>query len=118
MVKANAGKKRLSDGGGLALVPQRSGSVSWVYRFMIHGRSREMGLGSYPNVGLAEARSLAADARALVAKKIEPIQVREDSIAKEKTFGEIAEQFLELRSSKGTHPKKDWQWQRDLRETC
>jgi hypothetical protein len=35
---------------------------SWLYRFAIAGRERQMGLGSFPTVGIAEARAKAADA--------------------------------------------------------
>ena len=36
----------LADGGGLYLQVSKSGAKSWLYKFMLNGRSREMGLGS------------------------------------------------------------------------
>jgi hypothetical protein len=41
---------------------------SFVYRYKINGRSREMGLGAYPAVSLAEARAHAAELAALKAR--------------------------------------------------
>ena len=56
-----------SDGGGLNLKVRSENAASWTYRFMIHGVAREMGLGKYPDISLARARELAAQARALKA---------------------------------------------------
>jgi integrase len=113
-VKAQAGKAKLLDGAGLYLIPQRNGAASWILRFTLHGRSREMGLGGYPQVSLAQARALAIDARTLVSQKIDPIEKRKRDSITEPTFGELADQYLERRKTKGTHPKTDWQWERDL----
>src|SRR5689334_1084928 len=41
------------DGGGLWLQVGPTGSKSWVFRFTLRGKSREMGLGAYPDVPLA-----------------------------------------------------------------
>jgi hypothetical protein len=48
-----------SDGGGLGLRVSPSKAASWVYRYMLRGKAREMGLGSYPEISLADARALA-----------------------------------------------------------
>ncbi len=53
----NAKPGRHADGGGLYLLVKESGSRSWVFRFMLKGKSRDLGLG--PAVG-ADAVSLAA----------------------------------------------------------
>ncbi|MEO6300848.1 MAG: integrase arm-type DNA-binding domain-containing protein, partial [Paracoccaceae bacterium] len=66
-----------SDGGGLWLVKQQSGSAQWVLRVTVHGRRREMGLGSYPSLSLKDARDSAAKWRTLVAQEIDPIKQRE-----------------------------------------
>ena len=55
----------LPDGGGLYLQVTANHARSWIFRFMLAGRRREMGLGPFPAIGLAAARKLAADARAL-----------------------------------------------------
>jgi len=64
---------RHSDGGGLVLQVSRDGVKSWIYRFMIDGHEREMGLGSVHDVTLKEAREKAADARKLKSAGIDPI---------------------------------------------
>ena len=49
-----------ADGGGLYLQVTGTGAKSWIYRYMLHGREREMGLGSLSAVCLADARTKAA----------------------------------------------------------
>ena len=74
----------LLDGQGLNLQIMPSGSKSWVLRFMLHGKSRTMGLGAYGDgsdrISLGRARELAAEARALVKSGIDPIKAREHAI--------------------------------------
>ncbi len=53
------------DGDGLYL-QVTAGAKSWIFRFALAGRRREMGLGSFPSVSLAAAREAATKARALV----------------------------------------------------
>ena len=50
----------IHDGGGLYLQVARAGSRSWVFRFSLGGKRREMGLGPYPGVSLAAARKSAS----------------------------------------------------------
>src|SRR5215468_7673384 len=64
------------DGGGLYLASDGKQQCSWVYRFMIAGRARTMGLGPYPDISLAIARKLAHEARGLKAQGIDPIEQR------------------------------------------
>ena len=51
---------------GLALKVKKSGTRSWALRIAVAGRCREMGLGSFPSVTLAEAREKARLYRAQV----------------------------------------------------
>ena len=44
------------DGDGLRLVVKSTGRKSWLLRFQLAGRRREMGLGSFPEVSLKKAR--------------------------------------------------------------
>ncbi len=50
-----------ADGGGLHLQIALSGSRSWIFRYQLAKRSREMGLGALSSISLAEARAEAAD---------------------------------------------------------
>jgi len=66
-----------ADGGGLYLRVGRGGAKSWCLRFMLNGKSREMGLGGLAKVGLADARKRAAAQRLLLVDKIDPLERRE-----------------------------------------
>ena len=61
---------RIGDGDGLYLQVASGGTKSWLFRFMLRGKSREMGLGPVGDppagVPLAKARIHAAEARALL----------------------------------------------------
>ena len=63
---------RHGDGDGLYLNVAPSGSKSWVQRIVIHGRRRDLGLGPYPAVSLAIARSIAQTNHSAVAEGREP----------------------------------------------
>jgi hypothetical protein len=54
---------RHSDGDGLHLVVSETGRKKWVLRYQVGGVRRDKGLGSYPEVGLKEARSRAGRPR-------------------------------------------------------
>jgi Arm domain-containing DNA-binding protein/integrase-like protein len=62
-----------ADSDGLYLQVTSSGAKSWLYRFMLTGRRREMGLGALCEVSLVEARTRATTARQLVKAGQEPI---------------------------------------------
>ena len=66
-VKALSDPGRYSDGDGLYLYIGKTGSKSWVQRITIDGRRRDIGLGGYPGVSLAQARRRSADIRAAIA---------------------------------------------------
>jgi len=65
------------DGAGLYLRVKSASASSWVMKYMLDGNAREMGLGGYPDISLAEARLMAAGARKLKAMGIDPIANRE-----------------------------------------
>lgn len=73
--QAPAGK--YADGGGLWLVKSDRDTGKWVLRVVVHGRRREMGLGSIADVGLKEAREAADKWRAVVRAGGDPIKERE-----------------------------------------
>jgi hypothetical protein len=52
-----------ADGAGLYLSVSVTGSRSWILRYMLRGKSRDMGLGPFPGVSLSDARQLAEAAR-------------------------------------------------------
>ena len=65
------------DGAGLWLVKRDTGGAQWVLRVTIHGRRREMGLGGFPSLGLADARKLAERWRNVAASGRDPVKERE-----------------------------------------
>ena len=100
-----------SDGGGLYLQVARGGSKSWVYRFMLRRRSRDMGLSGIDVVSLAEAREKALEARKLVKAGIDPIEDRNAQRARlavdtasSRTFQDCAEKFIACLSGYHPHP--------------
>ncbi|WP_338152875.1 Arm DNA-binding domain-containing protein [Herbaspirillum aquaticum] len=69
-----------ADGGGLYLQISPSGSRSWIFRFTLAKRSREMGLGPLSAISLAEARSEAARCRKLLLNGVDPIDDRKTRV--------------------------------------
>ncbi|QXC50877.1 DUF4102 domain-containing protein [Agrobacterium salinitolerans] len=77
LVVKNAGAGKYADGGGLWLIKREDGGGQWVLRFTIHGRRREMGLGSIAEVSLKEAREESERWRAVARSGLDPISQRE-----------------------------------------
>ncbi|MBM3566321.1 MAG: DUF4102 domain-containing protein [Alphaproteobacteria bacterium] len=109
------------DGNGLYLQVSRVGSKSWLLRFRLHGRRRDMGLGSLADVSLADAREKAQDARKLIKAGIDPIEAKHESranVALEKasavTFKAAAEVYIEAHSPSWRNPKHAQQWPNTL----
>src|SRR6056297_896041 len=75
-----APKGKYCDGAGLWLIVREDGGAQWVLRVTVHGRRREMGLGGYPEIGLAKARDLADRWRAMAKEGRDPIKEREREI--------------------------------------
>lgn len=78
----NAKAGRHADGCGLHLLVKESGARSWVFRFMLRGKSRDLGLG--PAIGgdavsLAAARDLAAALRLKVKAGVDPLTERQEA---------------------------------------
>ena len=79
---------RYSDGDGLHLFIHKNGRKSWVQRITIEGRRRDIGLGGYPAVSLAQARKRASDNRETIGNGRDP--VAEKRRAAMPTFGQCA----------------------------
>jgi integrase len=115
------------DGRGLYLqcTAGVDGSIgrSWVYRYNVNGRDRYMGLGPLADVTLAEAREKAAAARKLRLEGIDPLEARRAQraatrleAAKQTTFGQCVETFLEFKRPEWSNPKHAEQWAMTLRK--
>lgn len=110
----NAPAGKHNDGGGLWLYAREPGSARWVFRYTLHGKRRDMGLGPAVSVTLAEARAKAAAARAEIAQGRDPIrekhkQARAASKA-DSAFAVIAEQCFEARKAELKGDGKNGRW--------
>ena len=106
-----------SDGGGLCLQVSSFNTKSWVFRYMIAGRARKMGLGDFELVGLKKARDKRSAAYALVKDGIDPIDERAARLsaraaekAKALTFKECAESYIEAHKAGWKNAKHAAQW--------
>ncbi|MGY3017839.1 integrase [Pseudomonas sp. TE6283] len=68
---------KTNDGEGLYFQISKAGASSWIFRYKLEGKGREMGLGPYPAVTLAEARQLAAAQRKVLAAGADPLAARD-----------------------------------------
>jgi len=108
-----------NDGAGLYLAVGASGSKSWIYRFRWNGKLRDMGLGSLDVVSLAEARTLAAEARKKVHAGTDPIAenraTRGTVASTVMTFDEAARKYIESHRNGWRNAKHAAQWEATLR---
>jgi integrase len=112
-----AGPGKHEDGDGLRLVVSNSGGRKWVLRYQISGRRREMGLGAFPELSLAQAREAASGVRNLVRKKIDPIEHQRQEIDRRRqaelgvpTFTSVAAQYIRAHRRSWQNAKHQRQW--------
>lgn len=72
----NLGPGKHFDGQGLMLVKSRKDAGKWILRLVVDGKRREMGLGRWPDVSIAEARESALQARQKVRSGTDPLSER------------------------------------------
>ena len=82
-VKALTTAGRYGDGDGLWLQVRDADRRSWLFRYTRQGRAREMGLGPFPDVGLAGAREAAALCRQQLRQGQDPLEARRAAQAAE-----------------------------------
>jgi len=102
---------------GLALQITGTGARSWVLRLTVAGKQREMGLGSFPSVSLAEARDKARGHRAKVQDGEDPIAARRAARSSaaaqrdtQQTFASVAAQYIAQHGKSWKNPKHAAQW--------
>jgi len=61
-----------SDGGGLTFTLSSSGTATWILRYRVAGRARELTIGNFPDISLAEARRIAREKRAEIDRAGDP----------------------------------------------
>lgn len=109
------------DGAGLWLQISSAGTKSWIFRFTLAGRQREMGLGPLHTVTLAEAREIAKSCRQLLLDGKDPIDARRAvrqtealERAKKMTFDQCAEAYIEAHRTGWKNEKHAQQWENTL----
>jgi integrase len=110
-----------ADGAGLYLQVTGAGAKSWIFRYSLHGKAREMGVGSLSAVSLANARIKAAECRRLRQDGIDPIEARKTrreqaalDAAKTLTFKEAAESYIASHEAGWRNAKHSSQWTNTL----
>lgn len=115
---------RHADGAGLHLLVKETGARSWVYRYTIAGRTRDLGLGQAVGasaITLAEARYHAAEYRQLVKRGIDPLAQRDREAAEALaaaqaakiggiTFKAVAESYIASHGDSWRNAKHRAQW--------
>ncbi|WP_340146541.1 tyrosine-type recombinase/integrase [Halomonas sp. PA16-9] len=109
---ATAGPGKHEDGGGLRLVVSEGGAKKWVLRFTFKGKRREMGLGSFPDTGLADARRKAENFRKLAKDGVDPINARdlEKQQYSTPTFTSCAARYIKSHRHSWRNAKHARQW--------
>ena len=106
---------------GLGINVTQSGSRSWILRYQVGGKRKDMGLGGYPDVTLAQAKEFARTARAQIAQGIDPINATR--AAKRKmiadqlstiTFRQAATQYIDTHEASWRNDKHVQQWRNTI----
>jgi integrase len=115
--KPKSKEYNLSDGQGLMLRVKPNGGKQWIFNYYrpFNNKRANISLGTFPEITLAEARAKRAEARELLAKKIDPKEDRDkkaqlEAEANSNTFKYIAMRFYEIKktSLNPTNAKKVW----------
>jgi signal transduction histidine kinase len=114
---------RIGDGRGLHLLvkPNQGASGAWVLRYTFAGKRKDMGLGAYPTVGLAEVRQAVEEAHALLRSGVDPLaarQARKEALARSAqeetrkaiTFREAALETMAAKRGGWSNTKHAAQW--------
>ena len=116
-LKASERPYKCTDGHGLYLEVRPTGSRLWRYKYLYLGKDKRIALGSYPEVGLAEARRKREDVKRSLNDGVDPAaeRKRDKLLAIYKganTFGDLAREFIEKMVAEGmataTTSKANW----------
>lgn len=113
------------DGDGLRLVVKATGRKSWVLRYQLHGKRREMGLGGFPEVSLKAARLAVADQRKLLLAGTDPMAARDAErerqreaqraeVVKAVTFKDVTTDYITAHRAGWKNAKHAQQWENTL----
>ena len=110
---------RLHDGRGLYLTLSANERGKWTCRYMLNRKAKEMGLGRYPEVSLAEARKRHFEARIKISDGIDPIENKRRALAlakKEESllFSKVKDNYIEEHGPKWSNAKHAFDWDSSL----
>lgn len=114
------------DGDGLRLVVKATGRKSWVLRFQLNGKRREMGLGSFPDLNLKKARLASSALRSQLLNGIDPLTARNAErealrvtqlaeVAKTITFDDLSADYIAAHRTGWKNVKHAQQWENTLK---
>lgn len=104
-----------ADGGNLYLLVKDTGSRSWVFRYTIAGKVRQLGLGATHTRSLAEARALAEAMRKAIAEGQDPADlVRPEPQGKGATFADCARELINAKRPGWRNAKHAQQWENTI----
>ena len=116
---SRAGYHAVGGVSGLNLQVSKQGAKSWILRTTVGTKRREIGLGPFPEVSLANARILASELKQQIRDGIDPVIEREkkqreikNAQTKSITFQEIAEQFVDKKTKEFKESSRAKQRQR------
>ncbi|GEK74122.1 MULTISPECIES: tyrosine-type recombinase/integrase [Halomonas] len=101
---------------------EATGAASWILRTKIGNRRRDIGLGGFPEVKLAQARERALDAKDKIKAGIDPVAERKEARSrllaqqvKEVTFDHCAAKVIAKKQAESSNPKHAQQWENTLK---
>ena len=97
---------KLGDALGLFLLVQPTGGKLWRLKYRVDGKEKKLGIGTYPEIGLAEARKRRDDARELIAAGKDPSREKQREktrarLGADNTFAAIAAEYCKKRRRDG-----------------
>ena len=99
-----------ADAHGLYLNVKPTGARSWIFRATINGRRREIGLGGFPVVNLADARDAAIDMQRQLRAGVDPLAERARKQRSATTFEDIARTLHREKAKTWRNGKHQDQW--------
>ena len=106
---------------GLYLHVNARGARSWILRVVVGDKRRDMGLGGYPDIGVADARQKAREARLKIEQGVDPILLRKQAKselmalqATDKTFEQAAGEYIKIHADSWSNDKHRKQWESTL----
>ena len=106
VAKAGVSDRKLADEKGLYLLVTTTGSKLWRLKYRIDGKEKKLALGSYPGVGLKDARARRDEARRIAQAGRDPSVDKRDTriakrIASANTFVAVADEYIAKLKAEG-----------------